>query len=92
MYIKTIVIKIKEVPIKAYNSISKIKHYHALLQQVYNIILLELNSSSKDFILQMAVKAINNLASPNSLVPTLLVFSAYPHITNNLPPSLLITQ
>ena len=28
----------------------------------------------------MAFKAINNLARPNSLIPTLLVFRAYPKI------------
>ena len=28
----------------------------------------------------MAFKAINNLARPNSLIPTLLVFRAYPRI------------
>ena len=38
-------------------------------------------------ILQMAVKAINNSAGPNGLVPTLLVFSAYPRLTEMDPPS-----
>ncbi|KDN61195.1 hypothetical protein CSUB01_12550, partial [Colletotrichum sublineola] len=37
--------------------------------------------------LQTAIKTINNTAGPNGIVPTLLVFSAYPHITNNSPPS-----
>jgi hypothetical protein len=40
----------------------------------------------------MAVKAVNNSASPNSLVPTLLVFGAYSYITNDSPPSPPITQ
>jgi hypothetical protein len=31
-------IKIKEVPIKAYNSIGKVKRYYTLLQQAYKII------------------------------------------------------
>jgi len=48
------------------------------LRRVYKIISLELKSTSKKLILQMAVKAINNFASLNRLVPTLLVFSAYP--------------
>jgi len=38
----------------------------------------------------MAFKAINNIARPNKLVPTLLVYSAYPQITEYNPPSLLI--
>ena len=35
----------------------------------------------------MAVKAINNTASPNRLVPTLLVYRAYPRISNLGPPA-----
>ena len=30
----------------------------------------------------MAVKAINDTTSPNGLVPTLLVYGAYPRISN----------
>lgn len=36
---------------------------------------------SKKIILQMAIKAINNIAKPNSLIPTLLVFGAYLHMS-----------
>jgi hypothetical protein len=35
----------------------------------------------------MAVKAINNTAGPNRLVPTLLVYGAYLRITNLGPPA-----
>jgi hypothetical protein len=35
----------------------------------------------------MAVKAINNTASPNRLVPTLLVYGAYLRISNLGPPT-----
>ena len=35
----------------------------------------------------MAVKAINDTASPNRLVPTLLVYGAYPRINNLDPPA-----
>ena len=31
--------------------------------------------------MQIAVKAVNNLAGPNKIIPTLLVFSAYPRLT-----------
>ena len=40
----------------------------------------------------MAVKAINNTASPNRLVPTLLVYGAYLRISNLGPPTLSITE
>ena len=70
-------IKVKEVLIKAYNNIRKIKQYHAPLRCVYKIIFLELKDINKEFTLQMAIKAINNSAGPDGLVPMLLVFSAY---------------
>ena len=40
----------------------------------------------------MAVKAVNNTASLNGLVPTLLVYGAYPRISNLGPPALSITE
>ena len=40
----------------------------------------------------MAVKAINDTASPNRLVPTLLVYGAYLRISNLDPPALSITE
>jgi hypothetical protein len=35
----------------------------------------------------MAIKAVNNTAGPNRLVPTLLVYRAYPWISNLDPPA-----
>ena len=41
----------------------------------------------------MAVKAVNDSAGPNGLVPTLLVFRAYPRISrDNIPPALLVKR
>ena len=40
----------------------------------------------------MAVKAVNNTTSPNGLVPTLLVYGAYPRISNLGPPAPSITE
>jgi len=71
-------IKVKEVPIKTYNSVRKIERYHVPLRYVYKIISLELKGVSKELILQIAVKAVNDSAGPNGLIPILLVFSAYP--------------
>ena len=42
--------------------------------------------------LQMAVKAVNNTTGLNGLVPTLLVYGAYPRISNLDPPTLSITD
>ena len=40
----------------------------------------------------MAFKALNNTTSPDSLVPTLLVFGAYPQMAKLDTPSLTVTQ
>ena len=40
----------------------------------------------------MAVKAVNDTAGPNGLVPTLLVYRAYLRINNLGPPALSITE
>jgi hypothetical protein len=40
----------------------------------------------------MAVKAVNNTAGPNKLIPTLLVYGAYPRISNLDPPTPSITD
>ena len=40
----------------------------------------------------MAVKAVNNTASPNGLVPTLLVYGAYLRISNLDPPTPSVTD
>jgi hypothetical protein len=40
----------------------------------------------------MAFKAINNTVGPNRLVLILLVYGAYPRITEHDPPLLLVTQ
>ena len=70
-------IKVKEVPIKAHNSVGKVEQYYALLRRIYKIISLELKDASEKLTLQIAIKAINNSAGLDRLVPMLLVFSAY---------------
>ena len=44
-------IKVKEVPVKAYNSVGKVKQYYVLLCCVYEIISLELEDASKELTL-----------------------------------------
>ena len=71
-------IKVKEVPIKVHNSIRKVEWYYIPLYRVYKIISLKLKGASKELTLQMAIKAVNNSASLDGLIPILLVFGAYP--------------
>jgi hypothetical protein len=70
-------------PIEAYNSIRKIKRYYILLQQAYKIIYDKLRDISTKISLQIAIKTINDSTRPNRIIPILLVFSAYPRITEN---------
>jgi len=44
-------IKVKEVPVKAYNSIKKVEQYYAPLHRVYKIISLELEDASEELTL-----------------------------------------
>ncbi|KAI6245385.1 hypothetical protein HI914_06590 [Erysiphe necator] len=46
----------------------------------------------KEVILQMTVKAVNDSAGPDGIIPTLLVFGAYPRMTENSSPSLSVTS
>ena len=71
------VIKVKEVPIKAYNSIKKVEWYYIPLYYIYEIISLKLKGVSKKLTWQIAVKAVNNFTSLDKLIPILLVFNAY---------------
>jgi hypothetical protein len=75
--------EVKEVPVEAHNSVGKVERYHGPLRRSYEILRDELQDEKldKELILQMAVKAVNDTAGPDGLVPTLLVFGAYPRIT-----------
>jgi hypothetical protein len=72
-------------PVEAYNSIRKVERYYSPLQQVYKIIYNKLRGTRIiiKMILQIVIKAINDLAGPNSIIPILFVFGAYPRITNS---------
>jgi hypothetical protein len=71
--------------VEAYNSIRKIKRYYNLLRQVYKIIYNEFRGTRTiiKMILQITIKAINNLVGPDGIIPTLLVFGAYPRIADS---------
>jgi hypothetical protein len=91
-YANTIGICTKAVLVEAYNSISIVERYYRLLRRVYQIITVKILNINKDIALQMAFKALNNTAGPDGLVLTLLVFSAYPQMTELNAPSPTVTQ
>jgi di/tripeptidase len=87
-------IEVKEVPVEAHNSVGLVERYHALLRRAYEIMKEELKDEhiDKEIILQMAVKAVNDSAGPDGIVPTLLVFGSYPRMTEMDPPSPTIAK
>jgi hypothetical protein len=68
------------------------KCYYIPLRQAFEIITKELSCALKQFVLQIAIKAINNTAGPDGLVLTLLVFSTYPRMTTTDTPFLIVTK
>jgi len=68
-----------------------VERYYKLIRRAYTIITTKIPNISKDIALQIAFKAINNTIGLNSLIFILLVYSAYPRITEHDPPSLLVT-
>jgi hypothetical protein len=87
-------IKVKEVLIKAYNNIRLIKRYHTLLRCVYKILKTKLKNKhiNKKIILQITVKAVNNSAKPDKIVLTLLIFGLYLKVTKINLLSLIIAK
>ena len=84
----------QSIPVEAHWSIGIVEQYHGVLCRTYKIIIDDLQGTrvTKEAALQIAVKAINDTAGPNGLVPTLLVFGAYPRMHNMDPPAPTITQ
>lgn len=81
----------KAVPVEAHWSIGKVERYHAILRRAYTVITADAPDIDKTTALQMAVKAINDIASPNGLVPTFLAFGAFPRINQFDMPAASVT-
>lgn len=83
---------VKNALVEIYHSIGIIKCYHGFLQQIYSIITSKIPSIKLNLALQIFLKAINDLISPDWLVLTLIVFSLYFRMTKLDALSALITQ
>ena len=88
----TIGTRVKIVPVKAYNSIGIVEPYHGLIRRAYIIILVKIRDIDREMALQMVLKAINDSARPDGLVPTLLVYSACPRVVEGNTLALTVTQ
>ncbi len=91
-YVANMGIIIKNAPIEVHHSIGMVERYHGPLRQVYSIITTEIPGIEPELALQMSFKAINDSVGPNRLVPTLLVFDAYPRMSELDASSASITQ
>jgi hypothetical protein len=80
------------VPVEAYNLVKIVERYYGPLYCIYHIIIAELLDIDKDMALQIAFKAINDSIDPNSLIPTLLVFRAYPRIVKSDVPNPIVVK
>ena len=88
-------ISIKAVPVKVHWSVGLIERAHPTLWRAYQIITDECKDIQKELALQMAVKAVkaaNDTAGPDGPVPTLLVYEAYPRMSNLDPSAPPITD
>jgi hypothetical protein len=77
--------------VEAHNSIGIVERYHGPVRRAYQIITVEILDINKDIALQIAYKAINDSIGPDGLIPTLLVYSAYPRISESDGLSLIVT-
>lgn len=66
--------------------VGKVERYHGPLRRAFEIMYADIGTvAAPESILQMAVKAVKDTAGPNGLLPTLLVFGAYPRMTLDSP-------
>jgi hypothetical protein len=79
-FVISMTIIIKTMFVEAHWSIDAVKRYHAELRRAYQMIFENLNTEStisKEIILQMIVKAINDTVDSDELVLILLIFETY---------------
>lgn len=67
-----------QISIEVHRLIKKMKKYHILIHCAYDIIQAKIRGIfSKNVMLQIALKAVNNTVGSNSLISTLLVLGIY---------------
>lgn len=73
----------EEVPIEAHDRVGKIERAYRELRRAYIIFkeFFKAQGLSRDDLLKMSVKACNDSAGPDGLIPTLLVFGVYPRVS-----------
>ncbi|EKD16960.1 hypothetical protein MBM_04537 [Drepanopeziza brunnea f. sp. 'multigermtubi' MB_m1] len=72
-------------------NVGLVERYHVLVRRAFKIVTKELPKASREDRLQMAIKAINDTARPNSLVLTLFVFNTLLRLTEQDRPAAIPT-
>ena len=86
-YATAMAISTKAVPVEAHWYVGLVERAHPALRRAYQIITDECKDIHKELALQMAVKAVNDTAGPDGLIPILLVYGAYLRMSNLDPPA-----
>jgi hypothetical protein len=82
---RILAIEVEEIPVEVHNSISKIKRYHGPLKRAFEIIIANLSTSlAPEYVLQMAVKAVNDTAGHDGFIPIFLMFETYSRFSPSL--------
>ena len=71
----------KNVPVETHHSIDQIERYHEPLRKIYLIIISKIPEMNSNLELQMTLKTINDSIESHELISILLVFGAYPRMT-----------
>ncbi|CAL3966403.1 unnamed protein product [Diplocarpon coronariae] len=83
---------LKLILIKAHHLIRKVERYHRPLRRAFEIMIAKNPRLTNEERLKIAIEAVNDIAGPHRLIPTLLVFGAYPRLTELDPPNPLVEQ
>ena len=59
--------------VEGHNALGEEERYHSYLRLIFNKVQTDFPHLYEDYNLQLAVKAVNDTAGPNGLVPTLLM-------------------
>jgi hypothetical protein len=84
---RILAIEVEEVPVEAHNSIGKIERYHGPLKRAFEVIIADLGTSlAPEYVLQVAIKAVNDTAGHDGLIPIFLMLETYFRFLPSSPP------
>ncbi|KAL2890671.1 putative integrase [Ceratocystis lukuohia] len=82
----------KGVATEAHHRVGKVERAHTMLKRAFSVMTKENSGADQALNLQVAVKAVNDTSSLEGLVPTMLVFGAYPRLKSASAPSPSMTR